>query len=245
MIRRSRMIALLITLALGQSPCGTHAALIAAATERAALFDLRGATTLLAGDLSTCAETAVPYWYLHGVIAAREAYRFGGSPESLEPVKIAIAQLESHTAETRAAEIARIVLMAASAAAQSEREEMGLLLAHAIDLERQQRLAGLPGAPIVAAQEVAGDLWLQVHRFAEARDAFLTASQQGGPTRRVTLGLARTLFRLGDLTGSCEQYQTLVAAWPQAGGELPELTEARTFLRRPECRKRPESQPRR
>ena len=53
------MIVLLITFALGQSPCGTHAALIAAATERAALFDLRGATTVLAGDLSTCAEMAV------------------------------------------------------------------------------------------------------------------------------------------------------------------------------------------
>ena len=44
--------------------------------------------------------------------------------------------------------------MAASAAAQSEREEMGLLLEHALDLERLQRLAGLPGAPMFTVDEI-------------------------------------------------------------------------------------------
>ncbi len=37
-----------------------------------------------------------------------------------------------------------------------------------------------------------GDLWLQVHRFEDARRAYLAASAQVGATRRVTLGLART-----------------------------------------------------
>ena len=230
------MIAVLVTLALGQSPCGSSTALIAAATERAALLDLRGARTRLAGDLSACAETTVSYWYLHGLIAAREAYRYGGSPESLEPVKVAIAQLASRTTETRAAEIARIVLMAASAAAQSEREEMGLLLEHALDLERQQRAAGLPGAPVITAHEISGDLWLQVHRFEDARRAYLTASEQIGPTARVTLGLARTAFRLGDLPDSCRHYRAFVTGWSQSAGEPPELAEADTFLRRRECR---------
>ena len=48
------------------------------------------------------------------------------------------------------------------------------------------------GAPIVSAYEVAGDLWLQVHRFDDARRAYVTAAEQVGSTRRVTLGLART-----------------------------------------------------
>ena len=147
-----------------------------------------------------------------------------------------MAQLASRAVETRAAEIARVVLMAASAAAQSEREEMGLLLEHASNLERQQRSAGLQGAPIITAQEAAGDLWLQVHRFEEARRAYLSAAEQVGATRRVTLGLARTAFRLGDLPASCAQYRALVTGWPQKAGEPPELMEARTFLRRPECR---------
>jgi hypothetical protein len=227
------MIALVVMLAVAQ--CQDNAGLVAAA-ERAAVFDLRGARAALAADLSGCAEIAVPYWYLRGLIAAREAYRYGGSPESLEPVKLAMSQLASRAEETRAAEIARIVLMAASAAAQSEREEMGLLLEHATTLERQQRSAGLPGAPIVTAQEVAGDLWLQVHRFEDARRAYLGAAEEVGSTRRVTLGLARTAFRLGDLPASCAQYRALAAGWPRPGGEPQELVEARTFLRRSECR---------
>lgn len=227
---------LLLVLALGQSSCGDRAALMAAATERAALLDLRGAAIRLAGDLSPCVDTTVAYWYLRGLIAAREAYRFGGSPESLEPVKAAIEQLAARTADTASAEIARVVLMAAASAAQSERDEMGLFLEHALDLERQQRSAGLAGAPIVTAHEVAGDLWLQVHRFEDAHQAYLTASEQIGDTRRVTLGLARTAFRLGDLRGSCERYRALVTSWPRSGGEPPELTEAQSFLRRRECR---------
>jgi hypothetical protein len=229
------MIALLMMLALGQSPCGESAALTTA-NERAAVFDFQGAITALAADLSSCTGTFVPYWYLRGLVAAREAYRYGGSPESLEPVKVAIARLAARAEEAPAAEIARVLLLAASSAAQSERDEMGLFLEHALNLERQQRSAGRPGAPVVSAHEIAGDLWLQVHRFEDARRAYLEAATQNGTTRRVTLGLARTAFRLADLPTSCEQYRGLVSSWPQRGGEPPELTEARTFLRRPECR---------
>jgi hypothetical protein len=230
------MMALLVAFALGQSSCEASAALLASANERAARFDLRGAMTGLAADLSTCAETSVAYWYLHGLVAAREAYRFGGSPESLEPVNVAIAQLAERSQESAAAEIARVVLQAASSAAQSERDEMGLFLEHALALERQQRSAGLAGAPIVTAHEVAGDLWLQVHRFEDARRAYLEAATQIGTTRRVTLGLARTAARLGDFRASCERYRALISGWAQRGGEPPELIEAQMFLRRAECR---------
>ncbi len=230
------MIALLVAVALGQSSCAASAAVLASANERAARFDLRAAMTGLAADLSTCTETSVAYWYLHGLVAAREAYRFGGSPESLEAVNVAMAQLAERSQESAAAEIARVVLLAASSGAQSERDEMGLFLKHALALERQQRSAGLAGAPIVSAHEVAGDLWLQVHRFEDARRAYLEAATQIGTTRRVTLGLARTAARLGDFRTSCERYRVLVGGWPQRGGEPPELIEAQMFLRRAECR---------
>ncbi len=231
------MIAFLVAVALAQSPCATHSALMGAAVDRAGVFDLKGATTRLSEGIRECPQTAVAYWYVHGLIAAREAYRYGGSPESLEPVKLAIAELESRAGEVPAAAIARVVLQAAMSAAQSEREEMGLLLEHALNLEGKARLAGLPGAPpIVSTFEVAGDLWLLVHRFEDARRAYVTAAEQVGSTRRVTLGLARTAARLSDLPAACDQYRMLVSGWPKAGGEPPELTEARMFLRRSECR---------
>jgi len=230
------MIVLLMTVALNQTPCADAEALIMAAGERVALLDVQGAAARLTSRRA-CEDVAVAYWYLRGLTAAREAYRYGGSPESLEPVKLAIDELASSSSQTRAAEIARIVLMAASAAAQSEREEMGLLLDHAIALERQQRAAGLPGAPLLTAQEVAGDLWLQVHRFDEALRAYRDASEQVGPTRRTTLGLARTAFRVGDLAGACREYRVFVQGWPPAAGAPAELEEARTFLERPQCGK--------
>jgi hypothetical protein len=227
------MIAMIFAVALAQSPC--DAALMSVAADRAAVFDLKSATTRLAEGIE-CPEIAVAYWYVHGLIAARDAYRYGGSAESLELVKLAIKQLESRSPGSSAAEIARVVLQAASAAAQSEREEMGLLLEHALNLEKQVRAAGQPGAPIVSASEVTGDLWLQVHRFEDAHRAYVAASAQVGSTRRITLGLARTAFRLGELPAACEHYRLLVSGWPKSGGEPPELGEARTFLRRAECR---------
>jgi len=229
------MIALIFAVALAQSPCADHAALMSVVADRAAVFDLKSATTRLDEGIE-CPEIAVAYWYVHGLIAARDAYRYGGSAESLEPVKLAIKQLESRSTGSSAAEIARVVLQAASAAAQSEREEMGLLLEHALNLEKQARAAGQPGAPIVSAFEVTGDLWLQVHRFEDAHRAYVAASAQVGSTRRITLGLARTAFRLGELPAACEHYRILVSGWPKSGGEPPELGEARTFLRRAECR---------
>ena len=229
------MIALIFAVALAQSPCADHAALMSVVADRAAVFDLKSATTRLDEGIE-CPEIAVAYWYVHGLIAARDAYRYGGSPESLEPVKLAIKQLESRSPGSSAAEIAQVVLQAASAAAQSEREEMGLLLEHALNLEKQARAAEQPGAPIVSAFEVTGDLWLQVHRFEDAHRAYVAASAQVGSTRRITLGLARTAFRLGELPAACEHYRILVSGWPKSGGEPSELGEARTFLRRAECR---------
>jgi hypothetical protein len=239
------MIVLLMTLVFNQAPCTDAEAVIAAADERVALLDVQGATARLANRRSECENIAVPYWYLRGLTAARDAYRYGGSPESLEPVKLAINELASSASQTRSAEIARIVLMAASAAAQSEREEMALLLEHAVTLERQQRSAGSPGAPLLTAQEVAGDLWLQVHRFEDARRAYREAAGQVGPTRRTTLGLARTAFRIGDLADACSEYRTLVDGWPANEGEPAELVEAQTFLRRPQCGQSSTAKPRR
>ena len=57
------MIALLVAFVLGQSSCAAvSASVFAAANEHAVEFDLRGAMTSLAADLSSCAETSVAYW---------------------------------------------------------------------------------------------------------------------------------------------------------------------------------------
>jgi hypothetical protein len=130
--------------------------------------------------------------YLQGLAAAAEAYKQGGSPESLVPVNEAIAAL-GMIARGRpgSAEIARLVLLAAAAAAQSERDEMGVYLVHATDMEVLQLNAGQPGAPGLSALEAAGDLWLQVHRYDDAKRAYERAAALLGMTPRIKAGLER------------------------------------------------------
>lgn len=222
----------LLSVALAQGPCAGSAEAIAAASARVAVFDLSGALLRLAAAPSGCADVETARWYLRGVLAAREASRAGGSSESLEPVREAVDALGPLARETTAAEVARAVLLAASAAAQSERAEMAVYLDLAVDLERQQAAIGAPGAPVLPAGEVAGDLWLQVHGFAEARAAYLRAAPPGAPTPRVLAGLARAAVRVDDRAEACRRYRELVNGWPSDGGEPAELIEAQAFLGR-------------
>lgn len=225
-------------LAQASSCPGNGAALMASARAHADAFEMTAAVNAFdAAALAGCADARLPAIYLRGLVAARDAYRLGGSPESLEPVNRALARLDAELLRAGGdIEIARFVLRAAIAAAQSERDELGLLIDHAVDLEAQRRTAKLTGAPVVSAHEVAGDLWLQVHRYEDARRAYQRAAQQIGMTMRVRLGLARTANRLGDSRIACEQYEKLIASWHSDHSDPVEIVEARTFVRQPTCR---------
>ena len=142
--------------------------------------------------LVLAAQPDVAAIYVKGLEAAREAYSQGGSDESLAPVREAMAALDRIARGAPGpAEIARLVLAAAAAAAQSERDEMGAFLTHATEMEELQLAAGQPGAPDVTALEAAGDLWLQVHRYDEARRAYERAASILGTTERIKAGLER------------------------------------------------------
>jgi hypothetical protein len=231
------MVTVLLALVLAQTPqCSSDAAaLMKAATERAAAFDLAGALQRLqAAVRAGCEDAVLPATYLRGWIAARDAYRSGGSPESLRPVLQAIAMLEA-AGKSGPPQIAALVLQAAAAAAQSERDELALMIDYAVQLEDRNLTAKLPALPMVSAHEAAGDLWLQVYRYDDARRAYARAGQRLGMTPRITLGLARLAARLDALSTACTQYRMLVADWKAAGAEPPELSEARTFLTNPTC----------
>src|SRR4051794_27467414 len=103
---------------------------------------------------AVCTLAEIELVYLRGWDAALAAFRVGGSPESLVPVREAIATLDRMAAGAHGpAEIARYVLAAAADAAQEERDEMALFLDHAIALERTQLDADQPGAPAISAHE--------------------------------------------------------------------------------------------
>jgi hypothetical protein len=222
------MTALLIALLLAQEQ---SCAALAAAKARADVFDMQGALERLdKASKAGCASALAHVTYLRGWIAARDAYRVGGSPESLKDVDAAVASLNA-TGDRLAA----YVLQAAAAAAQSERDSMSLLLDQALRLESIRLSAGVPGAPLITAHEAAGDLWLQVHRYADARRAYQQAAERIGTTRRITLGLARAAARLGDVPEACVQYGALAMRWQEQRPEPSEIREARQFLRSSVC----------
>jgi hypothetical protein len=227
---------LVLVLAQGAQCSPEATALMKTASERAAVFDLAGAVQRMqAAVMSGCPEATLPVLYLRGWIAARDAYRVGGSPESLRPVSQSIATLQDTLGKSGPPQIAALVLQAAAAAAQSERDELKLMIDYAVQLEDRDLAAKRPGLPMITAHEAAGDLWLQVYRFDEARRAYTTAAERIGVTPRIMLGLARLAVRIDALATACKQYQSLVTSWKGTGPEPPELSEARTFLTTPAC----------
>lgn len=232
------MISIALALLLGQpAACtGRGASSMASARVQAEALNLAGAADAFEAAVAAgCQDARLSALYLRGWIAARDAYRFGGSPDSLAPVRKVLDELEAGPPQAAGeTEIARFVLRAAIAAAQSERDEMALLIEHAVELEARRRSASLPGAPVVTAHEAAGDLWLQVYRYDDARRAYRRAADRIGPTRRVIVGLARTAVRMSDRAEACTQYRALVAGW-RAGGEAPDVAEVRAFVRQASC----------
>jgi hypothetical protein len=227
---------LLLALAQGTQCSPEATALMKTAAERATLFDLAGALQRMqAAAKSGCADAVLPALYLRGWIAARDAYRVGGSPQSLRPVTQSIATMQETLGKSGQPQIAAHVLQAAAAAAQSERDELALMIDYAVQLEDRNLTAQRPALPMITAHEAAGDLWLQVHRYDDARRAYMKAEERLGVTPRITLGLARLAMRIEAFATACKQYRSLVMSWKGSGPEPPELAEARTFLMDPAC----------
>jgi hypothetical protein len=230
------MFALLLPVVLaGQPPCTPEwQAFLDRTSERAAVFDLQGAVRELeTAAVGVCPSVEVARVYGRGLLDARAAFLEGGSPESLVPVRKAIAALEALGGQhPGSAEIARLALQAAAAAAQSERDEMRLYLDSAIQMESLQVAAGEPGAPLVSATELAGDLWLQVHRYDDARRAYVTAMDRFGLKMRLVAGVGRANARLGETSAACSAYLQLLKAWGSRQDRPVEIEEARDYIDR-------------
>jgi hypothetical protein len=212
---------------------GTAAVMEARAKGEA--FDLGGA--LEAARAGTgCDEAEGTVEYLEGLVAARAAVKTGGATDSLRDVRSAANAL-SRRAEggNRRWEVASLLIRAAGAATQYERDEMAVYLAEAVRIEGLLLDAQQPAPPIVTAHELAGELWLQVDRYEDARQAYLRAADRVGRTGRVHLGLARSAARLNDTPIACREYTWLLEWWGERPGLPPEIEEARTLLRSGLC----------
>jgi hypothetical protein len=142
---------------------------------------------------------------MEGWTAARAIAPKGGAVELLGPVNLRLKALDAFP-ET-AARYAEIAIRAAVSAAQEERDELGLLLAHARDLSNQMALTGSPATVPLPIDELEGELWFEVDRFTESRDAYDRATK-AAPSPNAWIGLARASDRLGDVVTACRAYTT-------------------------------------
>lgn len=142
---------------------------------------------------------------MDGWIAARELAPKGGAVEFLGPVNLRLKALDAIPGLP--ARYAEIAIRAAVSAAQEERDEMALLLAHARDLSNQMELVGAPAQWPLPIDELEGELWLEVDRFTEARDAYERATKTH-PTPNAWVGFARAADKLGDVVTACRAYTT-------------------------------------
>jgi tetratricopeptide (TPR) repeat protein len=139
---------------------------------------------------------------------ARAVAALGGPVERQGPVRRALASLNDLRGGSLDLEVeyADTAIRAAIAAAQDERPEMELLLTHARDLA--ERLSDRSRRAVWPRpfNLLAGELWLEVDRFEEARAAFERAVKaDAGPVAIV--GLARALARLGRHEEACRLWR--------------------------------------
>jgi hypothetical protein len=161
---------------------------------------------LFAQQVKPVPEHDVQRIAMAGWRAAREIAPKGGAVDLLGPVNARLKELDA--IPNMSARYAEIAIRAAVSAAQEEREEMGLLLAHARDLSNQMGIgAGTPPEWPLAIDELEGELWFEVERFTESRDAYERAAKQRG-TPNAWIGLARAADKLGDTVTACRAYTT-------------------------------------
>ena len=141
---------------------------------------------------------------MEGWRAARAIAPKGGALELLGPVNVRLKELDEIPG--MAARYAETAIRAAVSAAQEERDEMALLLEHARSVSDLMGLGGgMPAEWPLPIDELEGELWLEVDRFPEARDAYERATRLK-PTPNAWIGLARSADKLGDRVTACRAY---------------------------------------
>jgi tetratricopeptide (TPR) repeat protein len=177
---------------------------------------------------SASAEQDIQRIAMDGWLTARALAPKGGAVNLLGPVNLQLRELDKFP--NFSARYAETAIRAAVSAAQEEREEMALLLQHARGLSDQMAIGATPPQWPLPIDELEGELWFEVDRFAEARDAFAKATSLK-PTPNAWIGLARANDRLGDTAAACRAYKT--AASTQ---KLPPSVELEIALYNLKCR---------
>lgn len=183
---------------------------------------------LLLQQAPAAAEQDIQRIAMEGWQVARALAPKGGAVDLLGPVNLRLRELDEFP--NMSARFAETAIRAAISAAQEERDEMALLLEHARGLSEQMAIGAPPPQWPLPIDELEGELWLEVDRFTEARDAYARATKLK-PTPNAWIGLARASDKLGDTAAACRAYKS-ASATPR----LPASVELEISLYNLKCR---------
>jgi predicted Zn-dependent protease len=105
------------------------------------------------------------------------------------------------------------------------------LMKQATSLEEQ---GGAPSGPpplIKPTHELFGEILLRAGKPAEAAEQFKISLLRQPNRARSLLGAARAAAQSGNQSAALTAYATLIDQWKQADSGLPELREARDYLK--------------
>ncbi len=173
-------------------------------------------------DLVRTAETSWLTSFATGLRASLDAWP-AGRPDLMARAREAMQQLASSYAATQDPEIelARVLVEATLAASQDEHHTLEVLMAHAADLEGRLARTRQGFLPIVAARELAAELWLRSYRdsdaIREARAALAAFPNRASPW----LVLGRAAARLKHAEEAASAYaQVLVIRKAADDGDM-------------------------
>ena len=166
--------------------------------------------------------------------ATTNTVRYSSSSHTLPPFirALSAAVRGSNDVPTEPAGIRELEIAALSASIKKDYTKAIELMKKATALEEQMAPPSGPPALVKPTHELFGEILLRAGKPAEAATQFGVALLRQPNRARSLLGAARAAAQSGDNATAAANYSKLLEQWNQADEGLPELREAREFLKR-------------
>jgi len=128
-------------------------------------------------------------------------------------------------------EIRQLEISAVAASTKKDHARAIEFMKRATDLEETLAPPSGPPALLKPTHELFGEILLLAGKPDAAAEQFKIALQRQPNRARSLIGTARAAVATGDRTGAATAYQKLLDQWRHADEDLPELREARDFLK--------------
>ena len=139
---------------------------------------------------------------------------------------------KNHFKRTEQLEIWSLEIQAAIRASNKEYEEAIALMEKATALEEKLPAPSGPPRIIKPTFELFGEILLRAGKPNEAVKQFAISLLRHPNRARSLLGAARAAAKSGDRQGAVDRYTKFLTVWSKADPDLPELKEARSYLKK-------------